>query len=81
MGSWSFTSMPAELTGQGPSDRHRSVHHALDLCPFGDNGDLGLVSLRTAIFPNGTLNVPRGKCAGSATRSFRLPLRVFSQAL
>ena len=53
----------------------------VDLRGFCDNGYLRLVLLGTAIFPNGTLNVPRRKFALSATGSFRLSLRVFLQAL
>ena len=81
MGNWSFTSMPAELTGQGPGDQHRSVHYALDLRRFCNNGYLGLFPLGNAIFPNGTLNVPRRNVSVSATGSWTFLLPVFSQAL
>ena len=53
----------------------------LDLRRFCDNSDLGLFLLGTAIFPNGTLNVPRRNVAVSATGPFRFFLRVFLQAL
>ena len=32
--NWSSTSMPAERSGQGPGDQHRSVHFAPRLAPL-----------------------------------------------